>query len=313
MRLSLENIQEASETVDPVFLRSPQLRWDWMSERLGLELFLKLETHNPIRSFKGRGADYFVSKLPASASRLVAASAGNFGQGLAYAARKYGMSVDVFAAETASPVKLDAMRRFGANLHITGHDFDAAKLAGKAYAAANGLFFAEDGCEPEFSEGAGTIGVELAPLQLDVLLIPLGNGALLGGIARWMKAHSPQTRIIGVCAAAAPSMEQSWRRGHVVLTETANTIADGIGVRVPIPEAVDDIRQLMDDCIIIGDRRTRDAMRMLLHGFGIVAEGSGAIGVAAAKLMAQNWQGLRVGTIVCGGNLTPEQIRAISR
>lgn len=300
MRLSLDNIEEAARIVDPVFLHSPQMQWQGFMP--GLDLTLKIETLNPIRSFKGRGADYFIAKLPSSTRRLVAASAGNFGQGLAYSARKHGIEVEVFAAATANPSKVAAMRRFGARIHSVGRDFDAAKLAGKMYAADNGLFFAEDGREPEFSEGAGTIGVELAPLQLDILLIPLGNGALLGGIARWMKAHSPQTRIIGVCAAAAPSMEQSWRRGRVVETATADTIADGIAVRVPIPEAVADVTEWMDDCLLIGDARIRSAMKRLLHEVGLVSEPSGAIGIAAAQLLADRWRGLRVATVVCGGS-----------
>jgi threonine dehydratase len=311
MRLSLANIAEAAETIDPVFLHSPQIRWDSFSCRHDLDLYLKVETMNPIRSFKGRGADYFVSKLPASTTRLVAASAGNFGQGLAFAARKYGIAVDMFAAESASPVKLAAMKRFGANLHLRGHDFDQAKIEGKRFAAERGLFFVEDGREPEISEGAGTIGLELAPLNLDVLLIPLGNGALLSGIARWMKAKTPQTRIIGVCAAGAPSMEQSWRRRCVVRTATSTTIADGIGVREPIEEAVQDTLELMDDCLVIGDRRIRAAMSLILHDLGLVVEGSGAIGVAAVQLLAEQWCGLRIGTILCGGNLTPQQIQEI--
>jgi threonine dehydratase len=301
MRLSLHNIQEAARVVDPVFLHSPQIVWQSFAP--GLDLHVKIETLNPIRSFKGRGADYFVAKLPSSTKRLVAGSAGNFGQGLAYAARNHGIEVEIFASESANPRKIAAMQRFSARVHKVGRDFDAAKLAGKAYAAHHGIFFAEDGCEPEFSEGAGTIGVELAPLDLDVLLIPLGNGALLGGIARWMKAHSPRTRIVGVCAAAAPSMEQSWSRGRPVETATANTIADGIGVRVPIPEAVNDIRELMDDCLLIGDARTRRAMARIQIELGIVAEASGAIGVAAAQLMADRWRGLRVATVICGGNV----------
>jgi threonine dehydratase len=312
MRLSLDHIAEAARIVDTVFLHSPQFRWDWFSEQFAIDLFVKVETLNPIRSFKGRGADYFIRKLPPGVTRVVAASAGNFGQGLSYAARKRGIEVEMFAAEVASPVKLAAMRRFGARLHLAGHDFDAAKLAGKAFAREHGLPYVEDGRDPAISEGAGSMGVELAPLDLDILLVPLGNGALLGGVARWMKTHSARTRIIGVCAAGAPSMEQSWRRGDVIQTDTANTIADGIGVRVPIPEAVEDIRELMDDCMLIGDRRTRHAMSLLLQQLGLVIEGSGAIGVAAAQLMAGDWRGLKVGTILCGGNLTREQISELN-
>jgi threonine dehydratase len=313
MRLSLARIEEAASTVDPVFLRSPQYRWDWFSAHYGVDLYLKVETLNPIRSFKGRGTSFFLSRRHKETPRLVTASAGNFGQGLAYAARRYGVAVDIFAAETASPVKLEAMRRFGATLHLQGEDFDGAKAAGKEWAAEQGLFFAEDGQEVEFAEGAGTIAIELEHLDLDILVVPLGNGALFSGIGCWMKAHSPRTRIVGVCAAAAPSMEQSWRRGGtVVRTATANTIADGIGVREPIADAVADVQECMDDCLIIGDRRIREAMRFLLHQSGLVVEASGAIGVAAATLMAKEWRNLRVATILCGGNLTSEQIQKIA-
>jgi len=310
MRLSLGRIEEAATAVDPVFLHSPHYRWDWFSARFGVDLFVKVETLNPIRSFKGRGASFFMSRRHKDSARLVTASAGNFGQGLAYAARSHGVAVDIFAAETESPVKLEAMRRFGATLHLQGEDFDGAKAAGKAWAAEQGLFFAEDGQEVEFAEGAGTIAMELAPLHLDVVVIPLGNGALLSGIGCWMKAHSPRTRIVGVCAAAAPSMEQSWRRGGtVVRTATANTIADGISVREPIADAVADVQECMDDCLTIGDRRIRDAMQLLLQQGGLVVEASGAIGVAATALLANEWRNMRVATILCGGNLTPQQIR----
>ena len=185
-RLSLEHIEEASRIIDPVFRNSPQFEAESLSRRTGTRVFLKVETVNPIRSFKGRGADYFVAKLPATATRLACASAGNFGQGMAFAARKYGIALDVFASVHANPAKLAAIRHFGACIHQTGHDFDAAKLAGKTYANSRGMMFVEDGKEPEISEGAGTIGFEFTSMALDAILIPVGNGALMGGVARWM-------------------------------------------------------------------------------------------------------------------------------
>ena len=301
-RLSLERIEEASQLIDPVFRNSPQFESELLSRRTGARVFLKVETINPIRSFKGRGADYFVSKLPASVKRLACASAGNFGQGLAYACRKYGLSLDVFASVNANPLKLAAISSFGATLHRTGHDFDAAKHAGKAYGQAHGIMFVEDGKEPEISEGAGTIGLELAAIPLDAILIPLGNGALIGGVARWVKHVSPGTQIIGVCAAAAPSMQQSWERNCVIETLTAATIADGIGVRVPIPEAVDDIRDLVDQIALVGDRAMRRAMREAFHELGLLLEPSGAAGLAALRLYGHMLRRQRVGVILTGGN-----------
>lgn len=301
-RLSVERIEEASRMIDPAFLNSPQFECEPLSRLTGTQVFVKVETVNPIRSFKGRGADYFVAKLPASVKRLACASAGNFGQGLAYACRKYGIALDVFASVNANPLKLDAIRSFGAAIHQTGHDFDAAKLAGKTYSAAHGVMFVEDGKEPEISEGAGTIGLELAAIQLDALLIPLGNGALIGGVARWIKHPSPGTKIIGVCAAAAPAMQQSWERGAPVETVTAKTIADGIGVRVPIPEAVQDTLELVDQIALVGDQSMRRAMRQIWAALGLLVEPSGAVGLAALNLHAQALRDQRVGVILTGGN-----------
>ena len=303
-RLSLDHIDEASRLIDPAFRNSPQFEAESLSRRTGVQVFVKVETINPIRSFKGRGADYYVAKLPSSVKRLACASAGNFGQGLAYVTRKYGIALDVFASVHANPLKLDAIRNFGARVHQAGHDFDAAKSAGKHFACTHGIMFVEDGKEPEISEGAGTIGVELSAIPLDAILIPLGNGALIGGVARWMKHVSPHTKIIGVCAAAAPSMEQSWTRNQVVETATAQTIADGIGVRIPIPEAVEDTRTLVDQIALVGDQAMRRAMRDAFHTLGLLLEPSGAAGLAALHLYATALRGLRVGIILTGGNVS---------
>jgi threonine dehydratase len=303
-RLSLERIEEASRLIDPVFRDSPQFEAEPISRRTGARVFVKVETINPIRSFKGRGADYFVAKLPSTVRRLACASAGNFGQGLAYAARKYGIALDVFASINANPLKLEAIRRFGAQVHQSGHDFDAAKAAGRTYAVARQIMFVEDGKEPEISEGAGTIGLELSRIpQLDAVLIPLGNGALIGGVARWMKSASPGIRIIGVCAAAAPSMEQSWSRNRVIETATACTIADGIGVRVPIPEAVDDTRTLVDQIALAGDKAMNRAVSQAFRELGLVLEPSGAAGLAALSLHATALKGIRIAVVLTGANV----------
>ena len=135
--------------------------------------------------------------------------------------------------------------------------------------------------------------------------MPLGNGALLNGVARWVKAASPATEIIGVCAAGAPAMERSWRRGPgapVVETETADTIADGVAVRVPIPEAVADMHGLVDDVLLVDDEVTREAMRLVETHAGVVLEPAGALGVAAILAARERFAGRAVATILCGGN-----------
>ncbi|MCI0337091.1 MAG: pyridoxal-phosphate dependent enzyme [Acidobacteria bacterium] len=310
LRLSLCNIEEASRIIDPVFTCSPQFSSDPLNDQLGFELVHKVETLNPIRSFKGRGADYFVHKLEKNADWLVCASAGNFGQGLAYATAKHGLKLTVFAAETANPLKVERMRRLGAQVMTEGYDFDEAKQAARDYAEKSGARFVEDGRDVSIAEGAGTIGLELSrwPKPFDAVLIPLGNGALLAGVGRWLKAVSPQTRVIGVCARGAPAMERSWRAGRVIATETINTIADGLAVRIPIEEALDDMRFVVDDILLVDDQMILEAMRMLFRELGLVIEPAGAPGVAAAITYRERFAEKLIATILCGGNMTEEQV-----
>lgn len=304
--LSLEHIEEAAVVVDPVFLRSPQLFCDGLSERLGMRIVCKVETLNPIRSFKGRGTGYFVHRLGGDTRPLVCASAGNFGQGLAYAARARGIPLHVFAATSANPAKVAHMRQLGAEVLLVGEDFDAAKDAARA-AARQGWRFVEDGHEPAIAEGAGTIAVELCqwPERFDAVLVPVGNGALINGIGRWMKARAPGTRIIGVCAAGAPAMERSWRAGTLVTTPTIATIADGIGVRIPVPAALEAMRHTVDEMVLVTEDELRQAMRLLLDDAGILAEPAGAAGIAAARRLREQLNGQLVAVPICGSNVAP--------
>jgi threonine dehydratase len=274
-----------------------------------MRVVLKVETINPIRSFKGRGTDFLIASMPAGSSTLVCASAGNFGQGLAYAARKRGFNAVVFAAENANRLKLDRMRQLGADVRLAGGDFDEAKQVARAFALETGARFIEDGREPEISEGAGTIAVELGswPHAFDFALVPLGNGALLAGIGTWMKATSPATRRIGVCAAGAPSMALSLQKGRVESTASTSTIADGIGVRVPVPEALADLASVVDEVLLVEDQALVEAMQLVFRDHGLVIEPAGVAGLAAAMVFRERFRGACVVTPLCGGNLTAEQ------
>ena len=276
-----------------------------------MQLVLKVETVNPIRSFKGRGTDFLVSGLPPGSPPLVCASAGNFGQGMAYAARKRSIPLVVFAAESANRLKLERMRELGADVRLAGRDFDSAKQQARAFANDTGAHFIEDGREPAIAEGAGTMAVELGrwPHTFDFALIPLGNGALLAGIGTWMKATSPATRQIGVCAAGAPSMALSLRHGTPESTESVATIADGIAVRVPVPEALADLSGVVDEVLIVDDQALIAAMQLVFRRHGLVVEPAGVAGLAAALTFRDRFQGASVVTPLCGGNLTAEQIR----
>jgi threonine dehydratase len=309
-RLSLERIEQAAGMIDPVFLNSPQFRTETLEQRLDCRVVVKVETLNPIRSFKGRGAEYLMASL-SGRPHLVCATAGNFGQGMAFAARKRRLRLTIFASVAANPLKVERMRALGAEVRLVGADFKPAHSAAKAFAMETSAELIEDGRVPAISEGAGTIGLELLrwPERFDAILVPLGDGALLGGVARWVKAHRPATQMIGVCASGSPAMERSWRAREAQAQGHTETIADGIDVQSPYPEAVADILGLADDILLVEDSALVSAMQQAHRELGIVLEPSGAAGLAALHTYRERFKGKLIATILTGGNVTPEQMR----
>lgn len=309
-RLSLNRISEAMSVIDQVFLNSPQFLAESLSEILGCRTVVKVETVNPIRSFKGRGTEYFTATLEGNRP-LVCATAGNFGQGMAYSARKRGLPLTIFAATNANPLKIERMRALGAQIRQEGSDFDAAHDAAKDFAKVSGALLVEDGRERAITEGAGTIGVELLrwPVSFDAVVVPLGDGALLAGVARWIKAQDPQTEMIGVCATGADAMERSWRSGKVIALGSVRTIADGIAVRVPFPEALEDLKGLVDEILRVEDPSFVAAMRLVYRELGLVLEPAGAAAIAAVLSHREKFHGKNVGVILTGGNASEEQMR----
>jgi threonine dehydratase len=309
--ISIAGIQDAAEIIDPVFRNTPQFVCEPLSDRLGVTTVLKVETINPIRSFKGRGTDYLLHRLGPQPQGIVCASAGNFGQGMAYAARKRGVRMTVFAAVTANPLKVDRMRALGATVVLEGKDFDEAKGGAVQHASSTGAFYVEDGLLGPISEGAGTVAYELDRMNepLDACIVPLGNGALVNGMGTWLKRSSPSPVVIAVCPTGAPAMEMSWRAGRPVTTLTMDTIADGIAVRVPVQEALDIMRKTVDDVMLVTDDEIVDAMRLLHRDAGLVVEPAGAAGIAAVAQRRNELAGKRVAVILTGGNVTEEQLR----
>lgn len=314
-RLSLAEIRRAQTVIDPVFLNTPFFACEPLSEALGADLTLKLETANPIRSFKGRGASFLIRQRLAAGAlagrQIVGASAGNWGQALAYACRSAGLPLILYAATAANPLKIERMRALGADVRLAGIDFDAAKAEAEMFARETGALMLADGLDKEAAEGAATMAVEMmaGPDRPDCIIVPLGNGAMLTGIARWAKAVHPDCEIIGVQARGADAMEKSWRLGELHFPASIATIADGIGVRVPIAEAVEDMGGIVDDVHLVEDEAIIASMRLLFATAGLVTEPSGAAGVAAILTAPSHFRGRRVSTILCGSNLTPEQAR----
>jgi threonine dehydratase len=305
-RLSIQHIVAASETIDPVFRDTPQYEAETLREQLGCRLVVKVETLNPIRSFKARGAQFLLSQMT-GAPHLVCATAGNFGQGMAYAARKRGWPITIFVGASANQMKVERMRQLGATVRAGSDDPDQLHAEAEAFAREQGAHLVQDGREAAIAEGAGTIAVELLrwPKCFDDIVVPLGDGALLGGMARWVKAQCPTTRMIGVCATASPAMERSWRSGHVVSAPCHETIAAGIAVGTPFAEAVEDLSGLIDDVLLVPDSSLIKAMRLAHGELGVVLEPAGAAGLAALLDHGDRFRGRLVATVLTGGNVSP--------
>jgi len=193
---------------------------------------------------------------------------------------------------------------------VAGLDFDDAKDRARAFARETDAQFVEDGRDAPIAEGAGSIAVELLqrPERFDFLLVPLGDGALLAGIGHWMREHSMKTQLIGVCPAGAPAMNLSLRGGEVRTTKTADTIADGIAVRQPVPETLVNLRGIAHDILLVEDEAMIRAMQLVYRHHGLVTEPSGVAGLAAAMTFPGRFRGATVGIPLTGGNLTAEQM-----
>jgi threonine dehydratase len=301
--LSLANIEEASRVIDPVFRNSPQFSDEQLNAALGQRVLVKVETANPIRSFKGRGMSFRAQSFE-KGQHAVCSSAGNFGQAVGYCCRSRGVPVTVFVPEDVNPVKLARMKAFGAEVAVGGANGDEAKQRARAFATeGKGRIFVEDGEDPAISEGAGTIAIELLQAgPIDTALIPVGDGALITGMALWLRAHSPKTRIIGVCAQGAPAMADSWKAGKVV-TVVPHTIADGLAVGTPIARSLGRIQSLVDDFVLVDDDAMRRAAQLAAGALGLLLEPSGASGLAA--IAAGGIPGGQIATILTGSNVHP--------
>jgi threonine dehydratase len=307
------DIARARAIIDPVFLGSPIVRQDALDAALGCSIVLKVETLNPIRSFKGRGTEVLMASLSNKPSHVVATSSGNFGQGLARAATRRGVKATIFSGEDDNPAKLEAMRRLGADVRLVPRSEDGKAIARKAAADMDALHI-EDGAHPEIAAGAGTIAIELLArcANLDAVLVQIGDGALVTGVGSWIKATSPKTRVIGVTAAGAPGMRASLNARKPV-GAAPDTIADGMAIHTPIASALNGVAAVIDDILEVDDETILDAMALLLGGAGLVAEPSGAAGVAAVMLYKQMFRDRQIATIVTGANVRPELLAEAAR
>jgi threonine dehydratase len=327
-RLDIARIRAARRVIDPVFLDTPLYRCEALEPGLGCAVSIKLETANPVRSFKGRGTEVVASLLAERGPRaVVCASAGNLGQALAWSGRGRGLDVTVVASRFATVAKLDRIRALGATLELVDGDHELARERAADIARYDGIRLVEDSLDLETCEGAATIGLELLELlepkgqqaeqtelaelaeltgtapPFDTVLIALGGGAMATGVGHVMKALAPGVEVICVQPLGAPAMTRSWHSRHVVTTDWTDTIADGVAGRRPIPAVLDDLLLVADDAVLVREESIIAGMRMLLDHASLVVEPSAALGIAAVLEDRDRFAGRHVVTIVCGSNV----------
>ena len=309
VRLRLDRVRAAVRAIDPAFLDTPALTCGPLGRALGCSMTLKIETLNPVRSFKARGTETVADVARAhGASRVVCASAGNLGQALAYSGRQRGLEVTVVAARTANPQKLDRIAALGADLRLDSADIEDARVVARTIADAERTYLVEDSLDLATCEGAATIGLELVrdDPQLDVVVVALGGGALASGVGYVARSLAGQVEVIGVQPVGAPAMTLSWRERTVVETDRMETIADGVAGRCPIPEVLDDLLIVLDDVLLVREDSIKLGMRMLHEHAGLVVEPSAALGIAAVLEQPERFAGRRVTTVLCGSNVAPD-------
>lgn len=305
-RLDLDRIDAARHVIDPMFLNTPLYRCDALGSRLGCTVSIKLETANPVRSFKARGTELVTSLLTEQGrTAVVCASAGNLGQALAWSGRRRGLDVTVVASRRAPVAKLDRIRALGAELQLVDGDIEMARAHAAGIARQRGIRLVEDSLDVETCEGAATIGLELADegSAFDAVLIALGGGAMATGVGHVLKTLSPGVEVICVQPTGAPAMTRSWHERRVVTTESTDTIADGVAGRFPIPEVLDDLVTVADDAVLVHESSIVAGMRMLLEHTGLIVEPSAALGVAAVLEDRERFAGRHVVTVICGSNV----------
>jgi len=276
----------------------------------GRRLLLKREDVHPLGAFKWRGALPVLECYAADGARtVVTASTGNHGAATAWAARRVGLDAIVYAPATASSAKLALLGDAGAEIRQTGADLDEAKEEARAHASQQGLPFFEDGAEPAQYEGYGAIADEIlaqAPEPPSAILVPLGNGALLGGIGLTISRAAPTVERIGVAAKEAPVMVDSWDAGRPVPGERSATFADGLAVRVAIPLAVEVLGEVATRMVLVSERRIAEAVGEYASA-GVRAEGAAAAALAAVPDLDDLGDPLVL--VVTGRNIDDELFR----
>ena len=304
---TIADIRAAADRIAGEVVRTPCLLSRTLAEIAGCQIYLKFENLQFTASFKERGAMNKMAQLTADerARGVLAVSAGNHAQAVAYRAQRMGIASTIVMPRFAPPVKVDNTRNFGAEVVLQGDTFEDARAAGIALAAERGLTLVHPFDDLAIVAGQGTIGLEMLEQQpsIDTLVIAIGGGGLIAGIATAARALKPGIRIIGVQTERFPA---AWNAKHSCDRPCAQaTIADGIGVKSPGALTLPLIGSLVDDVVLVDEDDIEQAILLLLEIEKTVVEGAGAVGLAAVMKDKARFAGRHVGLVLCGGNIEP--------
>ena len=290
-------------------------RYPALDNLIGAEVYVKHENQQPVGAFKVRGGVYLMSRLSEDERRrgVMAASTGNHGQSVAYAAALFGAPAIIGVPEGANASKVESMRNLGAEVLFHGRDFDAVREYMGELAAERGVRYINSGNELDLIAGVGTIALEILEEQpdIDTIIVPIGGGSGAASAAIVAKAIDSSIRVIGVQAEAAPAAWLSWKQQRPMETERAVTFAEGLATRTTFELPLSIMLDLLDDFVLVSEEEMKQAIRHYLTKAHTLAEGAGASPLAAALQLKEQLAGHKVALVLSGGNLSMEQLREI--
>lgn len=310
---TLHDIMAARPHVYRYLKPTPLYHYAGLSELVGANVWVKHENHQPVGAFKVRGGLNLAAHLSRAEREagLFTASTGNHGQSIAFAAQVHGLKATIAVPEDANPGKVAAMRGLGADVVFRGSDFDAAREWIMAEAEArHGRFVGPT--EERLIAGVGTYALEIIEdlPEVETIIVPVGAGSGVCGVSIVAKSINPKIEVIATQSAQAPAMQLSWQSGQLV-TAPMNSFAEGVATRVPFENTQRIMRRYLDDFVLVDDSDIKAAIRILLEQTHNLAEGAGAVSLAAALQLKERLAGKKVVLILSGGNLSLEKLEEI--
>ncbi len=307
---TFQDVLHARRQIRPYLRRTPTYSYPTINALIGTEVFIKQENYQPVGAFKVRGGINLVSQLSPEEKGVIAASTGNHGQSVAYAARLFGVKAIIVVPENANPGKVAAMQGMGAEVVFHGANYDQSKLHCETLAREHGYRYIHSGNEPLLIAGVATEALEMLEDEpgLEVIIVPIGGGSGAAGVSIVAHAVNPHIQVIGVQSEASPAAYESWRQRRLVVAPN-RTFAEGLatGVAFELPQKI--MLELLYDFMLVSEEEIMRSMIWMIERAHTLAEGAGAASLAAAYHMRERLKGKKVGIICSGGNTSLDHLR----